>query len=310
MTETATAQGRGKLIVFGEHAVVYGQPAIACSLARGATATIRRSHQPDWRVLTDERPLQVNDQVLLAGARLLEPFGLCADELDIEVRLQIPVGAGLGSSAAMAVALARAAARLQEISPDQIDARIDQAVAASEAVFHGAASGIDQRAAMGSGFFAFQRDDGHLQIDPLTIPTRSWVIARVAPSASTAEMVSGVATLCDRHPEVMPGLIDQFGAITRAGMRTLEQGRWEDVGELMDLNHGLLAAIGVSTPALDEACHRARSAGALGAKITGAGGGGCIVALSGDDGPGPIAAALGSLGPVYSYELPSPTSMP
>lgn len=304
MSEANEHYGRGKLIVFGEHAVVYGQRAVACSLPEGARASLRRSASPQWSITHPGGTLEIDEYVRRALQAIFDTFDLSSAEHTVDAELTIPVGAGLGSSAALAVAVARAAADIVGIDDDTARGRIDEAVAASEAVFHGTASGIDQTAAMGAGFFAYSKSHGWPEISSLDVPEHRWIIARVAPSASTARMVKSVADLHRRRPEWIDPLFERFDAIARAGCEALEAGRWRDVGTLMNLNHGLLNAIGVSTPALEAACHTARDAGANGAKLTGAGGGGCIIALADDEHGPDVEAALAEEGDVYSFTLP------
>lgn len=309
MSSKCRGRGQGKLILFGEHAVVYGAPAVASSLPLGAEATIEASEKPDW-VIADEKEAMIGDEaVQKAGRLLLKEFDLEPESLAIRVRLSVPIGAGLGSSAAMAVAMARAAACFAKVPAEEQSERIFRAVSASEGVFHGRASGIDQEAAMGSGFFAFRRVDQVAQVTPLKVPRAQWLVARVAPSASTSAMVQGVSRLRDRYPERVGGLFREISALSAEGTEALKAGDWEKVGALMNINHGLLNALGVSSPILEDACVAARNAGALGAKLTGAGGGGCVIALVGDQAE-PVQKALSALGDVYSFALPAVSTEP
>lgn len=305
MTETVevTGRGYGKLIVFGEHAVVYGRPAVACSLSSGAVARLSFSDDPGWTVSHRSRPLSVDDRAKKAVSELLAVFDLRSDELRIHVDLSIPVGAGLGSSAAMATALARGAAELRNLDISSARKLVDRAVEASEAVFHGKPSGIDQRAASGQGFFSFRRGDDALHIEPLEVPDFRWVVARVAPSPPTSEMVASVAAMREEKRESLTSVFDDIGSIAERGAAALRQGRWSRVGELMNRNQVLLASLGVSSPALDRACEAARQAGALGAKLTGAGGGGCILAAAGNEHG--VDEVLCEFGDVYSFVLPT-----
>lgn len=305
MTASERAHGRGKLIVFGEHGVVYGHPAVACGLPRGARATLSFSSDPSWSLSDPNQTITVDDDVRRAGRQLLSRFDLRPEQLCIDIELAIPIGAGLGSSAAMAVALARAAAKLCDLDDAVRRKAVSEGVAASEAVFHGNASGIDQRAATKGGFFAFEKGQNRPRVTALDVSPHRWIVARVAPSKSTSAMVESVADLRRRRPEIIDSIFDDFARVAVAGQQALEAGRWDVVGELMDINQGLLGAIGVSTPALERGCADARDAGAHGAKLTGAGGGGCIVALVDDTDARAVEDALSDHGPVFSFILPS-----
>src|SRR5690554_1726502 len=283
MGETVEGRGRGKLILYGEHAVVHGFEAVACGLPLGAVACVRHGRSRSFRVDHPGGSFVAEGRVLEAAQGIVSRFGLKLEELDGHVRLEVPVGAGLGSSAALAVALARAARALSGQGDDQT---VEDAVSFAEGLVHGKASGIDQSAALGGAVFAFRRSespDAPPTIEPMRTPTLRLMVAQVAPSASTAEMVAGVSALAERHKGPTAATFEAIGRVAAEGRKALETGDLQAAGELMNINQGLLGALGVSTAPIDEACHMARAAGALGAKLTGAGGGGCVVALGPDE---------------------------
>lgn len=283
MAMSAEGEGRGKLILFGEHAVVYGVPAIVAGLPLGARAqVVLLDEGPSRLCLIDpdsDRPLAVCDEshadqpLAQALSAILAAFG---DEVAVDARvyIDIPAGAGLGSSAALAAAIARALAALLD-RPSAVQA----AVAASEAIFHGDASGIDQAAALSGGLFRFTRGADQ-PIRPIHAPGVPVSICLAGASAPTAHMVRGVAARRARHRPVFEHIERLIGAVTADAQIALSQGDWPRLGELLDINHGALCALGVSTQDLDHACHIARGCGALGAKLTGSGGGGCVFALT------------------------------
>lgn len=273
-------RGHGKLILFGEHAVVYGVPALAAGLSRGALATVRPAvgvHSTlsllDGRLGTSW-PAVVADE---AGAGLSRALWALLHEtgttlaVDVSVTLDVPVGAGMGSSAALAVAVASA------LGADA--ATIERAVAASEGVFHGNPSGIDQTAARLGGVFRFVRGTP-AQVTPVAMPTVEMVVVVAGPPASTARMVEGVRGRRERLGGAMASVFEAIGQVVSDAEQALGAGDWSRVGELMDFNQGLLNALGVSTPEIERACGLLREAGALGAKLTGAGGGGCVIGLA------------------------------
>lgn len=290
--------GRAKLILFGEHAVVYGKPAVAAGLPRGASATVQFSdaptHQLTLRSALDEDVYakvecgasdENTEDDPADGERLRRAFAAmighfdCPRSLQVAVTIEVPMGVGLGSSAALSVAVARGIGELLgQPKP------VDEAVQASERVFHGTPSGLDQMMASSkSGVYFYARGyDSELEMAPIEGPPLTLAVCVAGPAASTAEMVDKVAQRKIREPQLIDFVNQLIGDAARAASAALADGDWARVGELMDINHGALVSLGVSTRAIDAACHVARDAGALGAKLTGAGGGGCVVALTPD----------------------------
>lgn len=297
---TATATACGKILLFGEHAVVHGQPAIAIGLPDGATATARRATDGLSRLRVaawglDVVPGRDDERESLARALGALLAAMHIDEpLDVELTLALPVGVGLGSSAALGIAAARAIANLVGRTLE-VDALVELGFA-WEGVFHGTPSGIDHTAAARGGVFLFRRPaqpGARPTIEPLVLAEPLELVVAVAgPASSTREMVAAVTTRVERDPAAREA-VDEIGRIVEQARALLARpGSSARLGELMNRNHALLDLLGVNTPALETACQRARQAGALGAKVTGAGGGGCIVALSA---PGRHAAIVDAL---------------
>jgi len=313
-----TGFGAGKLILAGEHAVVHGTPALVAGLDVGATAEVRPDQERTLtlaragEVLYATTPNAPDDPLARAWSNILTATDAPAG-LGVLVDLAVPPGAGLGSSAAMAAAAARAlVAHLDGVPWRPEDPRVTEAVATSEGVFHGNPSGIDQAAALDGGLLRFQRVQD--PDAPKTSTMRGIDVARpltcvvvhAEPGASTAEMVGGVGLLVDRHPRPMRALMDFVAEIVEAAEAALASGDARALGELFDLNHGALVSMGVSTPTLDRACHIARRAGALGAKLTGAGGGGCAFALAPDTHADVLAAWRDEKWEAFTVTLGSP----
>ncbi len=281
------ASACGKVILFGEHAVVYGQPALAAGIARGvvvrsASPAARlglRLHTPGGEVVEASRGGAGRlSEALTRLAESLEAEVGALPPLTLEVESALPPGAGLGSSAALAVAVARALLGGAGCGVGEAGmAQVLRAATAAESVFHGNPSGVDHTTAAYGGVLRFVRGAAPEVLTGL--PPLRLVVAQVEPGADTGAMVAGVRALRERSPARVDALLREAGALTDAGLDALRQGDLEGVGLLMNLAQGLLHALGVSTEALDRGCHRARAAGALGAKLTGAGGGGCLVAL-------------------------------
>jgi mevalonate kinase len=279
------AHAGGKVILLGEHAVVYGVPAIAAGLERGVTASA--SPAPAAALRVGERSATSDDPSDLGRA-----FGALLDELSapplsVEVELSLPPGSGLGASAAIGVAVARAV--LDAMAEPADPARVVAAANAWESVFHGNPSGIDVAAAAFGGCLWFSRGEG---VSPI-VPGRPLVlaIAVAGPPASTKSMVEAVARLRERRPEVFQKSLDGIGSLVKNAKLCIEAGDLPGLGRLMDLNQMLLSGLFVSTEGIENACRIAREAGALGAKLTGAGGGGAVIALV-DRAPEPVLEAF------------------
>lgn len=262
---------------------MYGHPAIAAGLSRGATASTNPADEFRLRLIdgetgTERESVNREEHSLLSRSfdamlRVFKP----PMPVEIRVTVDLPVGAGLGSSAALATAVSRA---LAAFAGDRDESRVVEAVAASETVFHGNPSGIDQFAASNPGIFEYRRTPEGPRTRPLRNGPLRILVCVAASGASTAEMVARVRDLHTRQPRVCFAIDETIGAIGAEAADAIERLDMEAVGELMDLNHGLLAALGVSSLELDHACHIARRSGALGAKLTGSGGGGCVIAVA------------------------------
>jgi mevalonate kinase len=271
-------QGRacGKVILFGEHAVVYGYPAIAAAIPQGATAWCAqvprgpsRVRVPEWGVDASE---DSGGALGTALAALLHASGV-RTPVRVEVQTSLCAGEGLGSSAALGVAIAR--------SLDGA-AKADAIVARAmewERVFHGTPSGIDVHAAASAGgCLRFVRGVG---ARPLRTARRLFLcIGRTGEGKSTRVMVESVAALRATRRLSTDVSLERLGEIAEAAAGALASGLPRAVGVLMTRSHAILRDLELSTPALDELCTIALASGALGAKLTGGGGGGCAIALA------------------------------
>jgi mevalonate kinase len=277
-----TSVGLGKIILLGEHAVVYGFPALAAALDRGVTVAAvptpaggsLRIDIPAWSLrvqATDDHPV-ARSLVAIADA-----LGIGRPPLTLVGDAQIPPGAGLGSSAALAVACARA---LLVHDKRKVDAAIvAEAAAASEALMHGRASGIDVAFAASGGIGVYRRASG---VRPLRGTSVRVLVGPSGAPRSTAEMVQRVAdaTSGPHSTSTDDARLKELGALTDAGTVALVASEHAKLGAAMNRAHEILAGLGVSTMQLDHLCAGARLAGAYGAKLTGAGGGGAVIAIA------------------------------
>jgi len=298
------ASAPGKVYLFGEHAVVYGEPAVPCAVERRARVTAAERDDGRLRVdaddlsldgftvtysgATDDRP-DVNVPTPLVEAAMgyvsgaVEQARDAADApeagFDLFVESDIPLGAGLGSSAAVVVAAIDAATRELGVGlpPEEL---ADRAYHVEYDVQNGQASRADTFCSAVGGAVRVQGEERR-RLEG--VPNLPFVVGYDGGAGDTGELVSGVRALRDEYG-FAADTVSAIGDLVRRGEAALEAGDLEELGRLMNCNHGLLSALGVSSRSLDAMVWAARGANAYGAKLTGAGGGGCIVALDGTDG--------------------------
>jgi mevalonate kinase len=287
------ASAPGKIILFGEHAVVYGQPAIALPFA-SLTATAEAKPAPAG----DGLSIQVGDtgQILRldqttevhplkdAAQLALQKWGVAAPDLRIELTSSIPMGGGFGSGAAISAVFLRALAGAlgQPLDNAQLNAWVYE----TEKFYHGTPSGIDNTVIVYNQPVYFVRNQPLERFDFAPISgDLLWLVASSGVPGSTKETVAAVRGLYEADRETYGQIIAQIGAITRAARAHLQAGGSADqvaanVGPLMLNNQTLLAALTVSSPRLEALVAAAINAGAAGAKLSGGGRGGNIIALT------------------------------
>jgi len=303
-----SAQAPGKIILFGEHAVVYGQPAIAAPLSQVCA-----------RAVVSAEPLRPAGSVLIQApdlgfeARLEDlepgdPLGFAVRQVlqacridrppacTIRITSTIPIAAGLGSGAAVSVALIRAfSAFLGFRLPG---GQVSELAFAVEQLYHGTPSGIDN-AVIASGQPVYYVRERPIQTLKLPAPF-TLVIGDTGVQSSTAITVGNVRRGWQKEPERYDTLFRQAGKIAEKARVLIESGRPMEMGALMDENQQVLQALGVSSPELETLILTAKTAGALGAKLSGGGGGGNMIALVDDDMAETVSQALLDAGAAHT----------
>jgi mevalonate kinase len=295
------ASAPGKVILFGEHAVVSG--ILGLGSAVDLRARVRVENLPGGLEIETNLPLTGFSLDLLGGrirskealyatryvSAVLEELG--AADLHIKVESEIPPGAGLGSSAAIVVAaLAALSSHLGlGLSREEIAAlahRIEKKVQ------KGLGSPMDTALATFGGYLQVSS-----QVQKVDLPELALVIGHTGIPHDTRAEVEKVQSLRARYPDLVDPIFGAIGLISEKAVILIKELKLDELGELMNINHGLLEALGVGTRELSELVYAARGVGgALGAKITGAGGGGCIIALPGPAGGPTLEVALRQAG--------------
>lgn len=289
------ASAPAKAILFGEHFVVYGEPAIVLAIDKRAyvKADTRNdkllhisSANLSLAVAIENGSLKVEHGDLKEARMKFEPVRQVAEKimekwgertgLNIEINSTIPVAAGLGSSAAVVAAVSAAVGELLHAKMTKED--IFKMAFEAERVAHGTPSGVDPAVATFGGTLFFQMDTG---FKPLEVSTEiPLVIGETGVERSTRVQVEKVRDIREKFPQIVEPIMHAAREIALRAVSAFKENDLETLGNLMNINHALLYGVGVSDESLEWLVNAARKGGALGAKLTGAGGGGCMIALA------------------------------
>jgi mevalonate kinase len=302
------ASAPGKIILFGEHAVVYGRPALAVPVMQ-VCATVKAEGGADlgmgaWREAVWIEAPDINLRAHLTTLALTHPLRTTIENVTqflgisafppvyIQINSTIPVASGLGSGAAVSVALIRALASFAQRPLS--DAQVNALAYETEKIHHGTPSGIDNTVityAKPVYFIKGQPIQTFSVARPFTL-----VIADTGISAPTKESVGDVRKLWEADKTRWAAVFDKVGAIVQQARDAIETGEIANLGPLMNANHALLQEMTVSDPKLDRLVRAAKESGALGAKLSGGGRGGNMLALVTPSDADKVSSALLSAG--------------
>jgi mevalonate kinase len=287
----------GKIYLFGEHAVVYGETAIACAVDLRTRVRVELNDSIIIQSQIGRTGIDFEKHPYISSViekmRVTTPI----KGVFLEVNSDIPVGSGLGSSAAVTIASIGALNELFgcNLSLEEI-AKLGHEI---EIQVQGAASPTDTYVSTFGGVVTIP------ERRKLRTPDCGIVIGDTGIFSSTKELVANVRKLCESYPELIRPLMASIGRISKIGESLVLAGDYPSIGRLMNVNQGLLDALGVNILELSSLIYSARRAGAFGAKITGAGGGGCMVALTAPDRCKQVAEAISEAGGKVTITKPT-----
>ncbi len=272
----ATAFAPSKVIVTGEHFVVHGSWALAAAIGKGVSVTVEDA---DRLTLSSDRFPRSTSGALAPLTRVVESLANAygfSKSIRVTVSSEVPDGAGLGSSAATMVALASAVSELRGI-----DLRKDEVILhamAGEKEVHGRPSGIDPAACALGGVILFRAGQ---RPKAITLQgSRRLLVVYSGRKRSTSQLISRVSGVNERFPHFFAGLAASVSELSQSAASRLAEGDMRGVGRLLLANHAILSGVGASTPELDGLVDLMLSLGCHGAKLTGAGGGGSVLAVA------------------------------
>lgn len=281
---TCSGHGPGKILLFGEHAVVYGQPAIGLPLSRGVGVTLQAGAgglrcrlRPGLRAVPSSAA--ATPEMLVQAV-----LGAERPQLDVEIHFEVPPMAGFGTSAALSVALLRAHDAWRRASGRPVPKLSHYRRALSvEAVAHGRPSGVDPATCLASGLIQFERPGPRPKLQALSVGAPTFLLVGTAGAHGGArQSISRLSAWRTEAPELVEASMAALGATSRAGAKALTEGDPAALGAAFDLAHGILTGLGLVGPKVAATCQRLRELGAHGAKMSGAGGaGGAYVAVFG-----------------------------
>lgn len=305
--KTSTVSAPGKLMLLGEHAVVYGRPCIVTAIDQRMRVTVEQTDKntlvidaPDVHIFGYEKPIDtLGSGDIPRGAIFVEhavqafyaKFS-CTGGVHVSVSSEFSSQVGFGSSSASTVCVVQALAQIHQkkILPKQMFTIAFQGVLNVQ----GGGSGFDIAAAIYGGTIYYVANAKI--VEPLSFSTMPLIVGYTGIKADTSSLLREVAEKMKAQPEKVNRIYDAIAKLANDAKIKMIEGDWERVGKLMDFNQDYLRDLGVSSQKLETLIVAAKQAGAWGAKLSGAGGGDCMIALAPDDKKKAIESAIEAVG--------------
>jgi mevalonate kinase len=302
----------GKLMLFGEHAVVYGKPCIVTAINHRMSVNIEKRGDENIVINAPEMDIEnyslsvedLNKEhskgvkfVITAIKNFFEKYGVKSG-LDIETKSEFSSKFGFGSSSAVTVSTIKALSELFGIEMNNKE--LFDLSYKTILDIQGVGSGFDVAAAIYGGTIYFV--GGGKEIKPLNIKNLPLIIGYTGIKADTATLVKGLAKKREKYKELVDAKFNLIEQIVLNTKEHFENNSWGELGELMDLNQGLLSSFGVSCLELENLIYAARNAGAYGAKLSGAGGGDCMIAFVSEEKREEVENAINQFGTIIKAE--------
>lgn len=302
MSRVISAFGPGKIILLGEHGVVYGHAALAGAISRGVRASAEPSTEPALELpddLSDGQRDALERAFAVAAKKAKHP------KVAVHVTSDLPLSMGLGSSGALSVAIARVMLEARAgKAPTAKD--VESLAFAMEKEFHGTPSGCDHTTSARGTLVLFQKGQAVEVKAPKPLKV---LVALVGPRSSTKTTVGALRERQKLWPKRYRRVFEHINALVGEGVQAVKKGDLASLGDVMNMNQGLLSALGLTSTPIDEMVYKLRAHGALGAKLTGAGGdGGAVIGLFAE--PEPAVVKLRAQGiECFASQLAGPRTL-
>ncbi|HZX20152.1 MAG TPA: mevalonate kinase [archaeon] len=275
--------GFGKVILFGEHFVVYGLPGLVAAVEMNTTCSFEKNEKgvvsndlvTKEKIVFGKNPKKMLDKVLKV---VFEETKVKPGNFRLKLTTNMSLRGGLGSSAALGVAIARCLN--EQFNLKMSDEKINDIAFKVEKLFHGNPSGIDNTASTYGGLLEFGKSGNGNKIEKLKTKEVEIVLADTGIYHDTGELVAGVKERKEKEPQKYAKIFKEYEELYPKAKKAVLTADWLETGRLMNKNHELLKEMEVSCPEIEDLCNVTLKAGALGAKLTGAGVGGNIIALT------------------------------